>query len=135
MPKQQKLIEMRALIREALVDTTEGSDQSITLYVQLFLSLSPIPAQFTSYLSRASTEMDTPVDMMYPYSKSVFCGGLSKFFQGEARSNSPFFVPEEQMLTVSKAAIFNALKEGARKLSLRVISVYGLFMADKVSYH
>eukprot|EP00116_Pleurobrachia_bachei_P005769 sb/3466031/ len=109
-PNRQKLIEMRAVIREALVDTTEGSDQSIAL--------------------SSAQEMDTPVDMMYPYSKSVFCGGLSKFFQGEARSNSPFFIPEEQMLTVSKAAIFNALKEGARKLSLRYRSFLTRLLID-----
>ena len=30
-PNRQKLIEMRAVIREALVDTTEGSDQSLAL--------------------------------------------------------------------------------------------------------
>jgi len=56
----------------------------------------------------------------YPNTQAVFCGGLSKYFQGEPRNNSPFLLPDENLMTISKTAVFNALREGGRKLSLRV---------------
>ena len=52
--------------------------------------------------------------------KALMCGGAPRFFQGEARNDSPFFFLEEQTMTISKTAVFNALREGGRKLSLRV---------------
>ncbi|XP_063678875.1 uncharacterized protein LOC134814646 [Bolinopsis microptera] len=98
-PKQQKLIEMRAMIRQAMQSADEsGSDQTLCL-------------------------MDTPPNLMiehpYPNTNALFTGGLSRFFQGEARSGSPFCVPDESCMTVSRTAVFNALKDGGRKLSLR----------------
>ena len=97
-PKQQKLIEMRAMIRETLQSTENGSEESLSL-------------------------METPSDLYehpYPNTNALFCGGLARFFQGEPRSNSPFVLPDEHIMTVSKTAVFNALREGGRKLSLRV---------------
>ena len=68
--------------------------------------------------------MDTPPNAVtehpYPNTNALFCGGLSRFFQGEARSGSPFCLPEDHCMTISKTAVFNALKDGGKKLSLRV---------------
>lgn len=99
-PKQQKLIEMRAVIREALQSSHSDSNQSLSF----------------------DSEGDTPnmiEDYPYPNTNALFCGGLSRFFQGEPRSNSPFCLSEEHDMTISKTVIFNTLREGGKKLSLR----------------
>ncbi|KAL5260483.1 hypothetical protein ACHWQZ_G010578 [Mnemiopsis leidyi] len=98
-PKQQKLIEMRAMIREAMQSANDsGSDQTLCL---------------------VETPPSTMIEHPYPNTNALFCGGLSKFFQGEARSGSPFCIAEDHCMTISKTAIFNALKDGGKKLSLR----------------
>ena len=71
----------------------------------------------------SDSEGDTPnmiEDYPYPNTNALFCGGLSRFFQGEPRSNSPFCLSEEHDMTISKTVIFNTLREGGKKLSLRV---------------
>lgn len=95
-PKAQKLIEMRAMIRETL--DYESSEQALSLME-----------------SSSMQEACSP----YPNTSALFTGGLARFFQGEARSNSPFIQHDESVMTISKTAVFNALREGGKKLSLR----------------
>ena len=71
---------------------------------------------------------DNMLEYPYPNTNALFYGGLSRFFQGEPRSNSPFFIPEEQDMTISKTAVFNALREGGKRLSLRVMRLHFFFI-------
>ncbi|KAL3847912.1 hypothetical protein ACJMK2_018802 [Sinanodonta woodiana] len=126
-PQRQLLIEMAAMIKQHVREILNTEVKSVIKplrkyspsYQEGFTPHTEIILVEDDSAEVASRSVQIRQDTELPAKDAVFHSARSKFFQGSGRSQSPFTVAEEGMISPSELAVLDSLVNGGKALSLK----------------